>query len=89
MLQLTVSVEVTESEVTPTVGHSYSLTCNVPRANVNSYQWLKQMNDIQSRASVLSFSPLSLSDAGLYTCIVTVNGRMYSGNATILLKSEC
>jgi hypothetical protein len=58
----------------------YSLTCDVTvtkTANPSiAYQWTKNSGTqtIQvGTARVLSFSPLSLSDAGQYTCQATVN----------------
>ena len=76
------SVQITSSGP-PSLGQSgYSLTCDVTGAeNLNSsitYQWTKD-NGTQTQIQVggdprvLSFSPLRLSDAGQYTCQVTVS----------------
>ena len=60
---------------------SYSLTCEVSGASgpisPSAYQWRKDGTNI-STGSILSFTSLSLSDAGQYICQVTVDGMMLS-----------
>ena len=77
----------------PIAGQSYNLTCSVLGAeNLDSsinYQWIK--NDIiRQNSSTLSFSPLRLSDAGVYTCRVTVSSDYLdndlTANSSILLN---
>ena len=70
---------------TPTVGQKHSLICHVSEAEnldpVITYRWTKH-NDTQTyyvvgtNSNILSFSSLRLSDAGSYTCEVTVNSRL-------------
>ena len=72
--------------------NGYSLTCGVNGAgNLNpsiTYQWTKN-NDTQTQIqvganpAVLSFSPLRLSDAGRYTCNVTVSSLHLDNDITI------
>ena len=71
----------------------YSLMCGVTGAeNLNpsvSYQWTKNngtLTQIQVGAdpSVLSFSPLRLSDAGRYTCQATVSSPYLSSDITVM-----
>ena len=68
---------------TPTVGESYSLTCTVTGADrlnpAISYQWFKDNTVVSGETqSTLSFSSLSLSDAGQYRCDVTVSSTLLS-----------
>ena len=66
---------------TPTVGESYSLTCTVTGAvrlyPTIAYQWFKNNTEVSGETqSTLSFSSLSLSDAGQYRCDVTVGSAL-------------
>ena len=88
------------------LGQSYSLTCGVNgTGNLNAsitYQWTKNngtQTQIQVGAdpAVLFFSPLNLSDAGQYTCQVTVSYSspfLYdiivtmNGSQTITIRSK-
>ena len=68
---------------TPTVGESYSLTCTVTGADrlntTITYQWFKDNTMVSGETqSTLSFSSLSLSDAGQYRCDVTVSSTLLS-----------
>ena len=77
-----VSVSITDDEATPTLGQCYVLTCSVFEANVTTYQWIKDEIIILNETSpTLSFQPLELSDAGLYTCDIDVNST--SDNSTV------
>ena len=59
----------------------YTLTCSVTGAENLSptitYQWTRDIGttqtQVETNSNTLSFSPLSLSDAGRYTCDVTVS----------------
>ena len=68
---------------TPTVGESYSLNCTATGADrlnaTITYQWFKDNTMISGETqSTLSFSSLSLSDAGQYRCDVTVSSTLLS-----------
>ena len=68
---------------TPTVGENYSLTCTVTGADqlnpTITYRWFKDNTVVSGEPqSTLSFSPLSLSDAGQYRCRVTVSSTLLS-----------
>ena len=64
---------INDGGATPNVGQSYSLTCSVGGGNVGSYQWRKDGAVLHGQTGgVLSFSSLTLSDAGRYTCEITV-----------------
>ena len=68
----------------------YSLTCTVTGAEgltdagaMVTYQWLKNGAVISDQTmATLSFSPLSFSDAGSYTCQVTVTSSLLSDPIT-------
>ena len=69
------SVSVVSSAATPMVGSMFSLTCTVTLAEgltdaMVTYQWLKNGTAVSD--ATLSFSPLTFSDAGSYTCQATV-----------------
>ena len=72
---------------TPTVGESYSLTCTVTGADrlnpTIAYKWFKGTTVVSGETqSTLSFSSLSLSDAGQYRCDVTVSSTLLSQSIT-------
>ena len=77
---------------TPTAGEMYSLNCSVSIINSTdppTYQWFKgQASDgfQLSNVSQLQFSTLKPSDAGLYTCQVTVRGVIMKGTTTVTVK---
>ena len=74
---------------TPALGQSYSLTCEVSGASgpVSAYQWRKDGAVLSETGQTLSFSSLTLSDAGQYTCQVSVDGVMVSRTEDISLTS--
>ena len=77
---ITVTV-VVSGDGTPTARQNYTLTCSVSVASVTTYQWRKNGSVIQDETTEsLSFSPLRLSDAGQYTCEVTVNSMTHPSN---------
>ena len=87
-----VSVRINSSVSTsPTVGQSHTLTCRVYGTDspVTAYQWMKDgtllSNEIQE---TLSFSSIMLSDAGEYTCEVTVESIKYSTVEEITITSK-
>ena len=81
---------VASGDGTPTAGQSYTLTCSVSGASVTTYQWRKDGSVIQGETTeMLSFSPLRLSDAGQYTCGVTVNSMTHTDDMGINIRSKC
>ena len=83
--------------------NGYSLTCGVNGAhNLNAsiiYQWTKNNGtqtqiQVGANPAVLSFSPLKLSDAGRYTCNITVsslhldNDIIMKGSEDVTIQSE-
>ena len=77
-----ISVSVDAGVASPTVGAMYSLTCTVIGAerltgSTITYQWFK--NDVMVSSEImktLSFTSLSFSDAGGYTCEATVTSTL-------------
>ena len=73
----------------------YSLTCDVTGdENLNptiTYQWTRNngtMTQVGTNSNTLSFSSLSLSDAGRYTCSVTVSSPYLNSNVMALSSSS-
>ena len=69
--------------------------CSVSGAGSStiSYQWTKNNATTQTQvgndSNTLSFPSLRLSDAGRYTCQVTVGSEMYGYSEYIGIQSEC
>ena len=69
----------------------YSLTCTVTGAEgltdagaMVTYQWLKNGGVVSGQTmATLSFSPLTFSDAGRYTCRATVTSSLLSDPMTV------
>ena len=70
------------------LGNNYVLTCDVSGEETLSstlaYQWTRDNGTTQAQVGknsrILSFSPLSLSDAGRYTCSVNVSSPYLNSN---------
>jgi hypothetical protein len=88
-LATSVNVQITGSVATPALGQSYSLTCEVSGASgpVSAYQWRKDGTVLSETGPTLSFSSLSLSDAGQYTCQVSADGMILNRTEDIRLTS--
>ena len=72
--------------MSPMIGSDYSLTCVVSQVTESlelrtTYQWRKE-NAIIRRATMMitNFLPLRTSDAGRYTCMVTIDSAYLNGN---------
>ena len=87
-----VSVQINGSTpISPTVGQSYTLTCRVhgTDSHVTAYKWMKDGNLLSNELqATLSFSSIMLSDAGQYTCEVTVENMKYSTVEEIIITSK-
>ena len=57
--------------VTPMIGQSYNLTCNVSGAvDVTTYKWTNNGHMLNETGPTLSLSALRLSNAGRFMCKV-------------------
>ena len=75
-----------------TTGTNFSLICNVyGTAKLRpelSFEWTYYNNGtdlevVKTNSNELGFSPLKLSDAGAYTCRVSINSSLLNSNLTI------
>ena len=91
-------VEVTPRNTTLMAGQNFSFTCTVNGTNLPnsaiSYKWLKEDTSVGTNSS-LTFEILQLSDAGEYSCHVTVNSFVLSSplnssseQVNLILQSE-
>jgi hypothetical protein len=82
-------VRVDDGTVSPMVGSVYSLTCTIAGterlmitgSNV-TYQWFKDGAMLPGQAmdpETLSFSSLTISDAGSYSCVIVLSSYLLSG----------
>ena len=82
------SVSVLSSVATPMVGSMYSLTCIITLVErfidaMVTYQWFKNSTVVSGQPmATLSFSPLTFSDAGSYTCQATITSSLLSDPIT-------
>ena len=70
------------------MGQRYYLTCNVSVAIVNTYQWRKNGSLLSETNPTLIFSYLKLSDAGEYTCEVTVDSKVHKDKVIITPQGD-
>ena len=81
----------------PNPGQNYTLLCNIsgteylkPNSIIN-YQWTKNngtRTEVGTNSNTLHFSALKLSDAGGYTCEVTINSQVFTYIEYLDIKSE-
>lgn len=92
LIDLTIYAEIGNTGIS-TAGKDYTLTCNVSGlekfSSIVSYKWIKNNGteiQVGFNSNTLSFSPLRLSDAGLYTCHVSVSSddasRIHAANTS-------
>ena len=78
---------------TPTAGETFSLNCSISgTTDPVTYQWFEgpaSSGTQLSSVSQLEFSPLRASDAGLYTCQVTVGYMIVEGTTTVEVSRKC
>ena len=73
----------------PTAGQTYSLDCSVSgTSNPATYQWFDSNGTQLANTSQLQFSPLRVSDAGVYTCRATVEGEVLEGSVTVNINCK-
>ena len=83
-----ITVRVVTDVATPMAGSTYSLTCSVTGAerltgSTITYQWFKDGVMVSGQTmETFSFTPLSFSDAGGYSCQATIMSDLLSGPIT-------
>ena len=82
------SVQISDGGATPTLEQNYTLTCNVSGASVTTYQWRKNGTMLSETGPTLSLSPLGVSDAGRYTCEITVNSMVDSSDVDVIIMGK-
>ena len=92
-VSVTVAVSLLPSMASPFVGSQYTLTCTVTGADLLnaaiSYRWFTDNTVVSGETqSTLSFSPLSLSDAGRYRCDVTVSSTLLSQSIIAMSNTQ-
>ena len=71
-----------------TAGRNYSLECVTVTGS--TITWLDPMNDeIVPTTSILTFNPLTTSDAGTYTCRATLGSIVETTEVMVTVQSEC
>ena len=71
---------------TPTAGEIYSLDCSLAvMTDPATYQWFDSNGTQLSNTSLIQFSPLLASHAGLYTCRATVGSVMVEETITVIV----
>ena len=100
MLQFTdITVSIGILSGTNTAGEAYDLVCSAVvngSSSQPSFAWLNPMNNpidpqmvnTTDSMSMLYFSPLVASDAGTYTCTVTLGSVMQTTSVNITVKSK-
>lgn len=78
---------VTGVDVTATVGNAAPLMCIVsdnPVGTTNSYVWKRPDMSVVLGATLETYeiSPVNISDAGMYTCEVTVSDQVNNPHVT-------
>ena len=86
-----ITVEVISPSDPPAAGERYSLMCTVTRPDTlnlaTKYQWFKttiSRTQVGTNSPILTFDPLVLSDAGQYSCEVTVSSSLLSQDIIIV-----
>ena len=77
-----VTVTISSGDVTPTAGMMLTLTCNVDGAEMitgrtTTYKWSRNGIVVSNQTQqTWSFSPLTFSDAGHYSCAVNISSNI-------------
>jgi hypothetical protein len=74
---------------TPTAGETFSLDCSVSGIDDSAtYQWFDSNGTQLTNTSELQFSPLRVSEGGVYTCRATVRGVVADETTTISINRK-
>ena len=99
LLNKAISVNISDNGSTANIGRQFSLSCLIfgheNLANISvQYQWLRSGTALDDNSNILTLLSLKLSDAGCYTCRVTVNSiylldqLVSNGSYKLALRSE-
>ena len=58
-------------------------------ANQPTITWLSTTSMIVGNVSILTFNPLTASDAGRYTCRATLGSAEQTAGFNVIVRSEC
>ena len=88
-----ITVTIINDNTSRIVGESYVLTCRVFGAeNLHptiTYQWMKNGGQIVgTNFSTLSFTPVRLSDAANYSCMVTIVSSYLTASVTAVASQS-
>ena len=90
-----ISVQVSEVGGILTSGENFDLSCTVLGAeNINptiAYQWIKSNGSqtmVGTDSNTLSFTPLRLSSASMYICMVTITSSYLTGDFVAMDSQE-
>lgn len=83
-----INVRITKSEVIPTAGQNYSLTCTVSGIETSTYQWMKNGTTLHETGSTLYFTPMKLSDAGKYFCGISFSTWTFNDSIAVSIQSK-
>ena len=79
-------VDIADSGI-PTVGKNYTLICSVSGAEKLNptiiYGWYKNTDSQTQLGTTLFFQSFTLSDAGRYTCNVSIGSDYLNGNISL------
>ena len=85
-----IEVEITNSGGNLLLGEDYNLTCTINGADklnpVLNYGWIQNGTILDNKTNILSFSSFRLSDAGNYSCTVTICSQYI--NESIMINSD-
>ena len=88
LFSVIISVQINNNGTAASIAQKYTLTCDVTGANVTTYEWWKD-NIVQNiTEAAFSFPSLRVSDAGQYTCLVTVDEVVYNDTVNINITSK-
>ena len=94
----TILVNISDNGSTADIGRNFNLSCQIfgheNLANTSvQYKWLRSGSALDYNTSILTFASLKLSEAGFYTCMVTINSSylldqlVSNGSYKLTLKS--
>ena len=87
----TITPDIQGQPTIPVTGSNYNLTCHVAQSLQSSktYQLKKGRTILRNNTmAIFNFMSLRLSDAGCYTCMVTIESEYLSGSIIALSRTH-